>query len=381
MLPARGPGHGRCAGHRGRAAHPRRGLCGVGPRAFGRPRRTHADPPGRRVVRAGPPRSEADHDEPLARQHRRFRDGHHLAGRAAGGQAPGGARGRLRPDHAVGARHRRPPGRAGGRRAGGARQRPARDRLSGAARLRGPLGPPARLQGRHRQVHAGDVRRAGLENPAGLLVDLGPCLAGPGRLAKDLRKLAMLAIPLGIQVAYEGLSWGRTINEFTTAWEVVSRADVPNLGIGLDSFHLFATETPLDDLELLDPEKIFPGAAGRLHVAGDPFGGGAHHHRAPLPRVPRRGRAQRGAGRPGAPPARAGLPRRLQLRGLQRRLPADSAAGGGAARAPLGAVAGRGRAAPLGAAAEPDAAARACQPPGSHRLPSASVAPNFQDTR
>ncbi|MBK7119721.1 MAG: sugar phosphate isomerase/epimerase [Comamonadaceae bacterium] len=76
-------------------------------------------------------------------------------------------------------------------------------------------------------------------------------------IAKDLRKLAMLAIPLGIQVAYEGLSWGRTINEFTTAWEVVSRADVPNLGLGLDSFHLFATQTPLDDLELLDPEKIF----------------------------------------------------------------------------------------------------------------------------
>jgi sugar phosphate isomerase/epimerase len=76
-------------------------------------------------------------------------------------------------------------------------------------------------------------------------------------IARDLRKLAMLAIPLGIQVAYEGLSWGRTINEFTTAWEVISRADVPNLGLGLDSFHLFATETPLDDLELLDPEKIF----------------------------------------------------------------------------------------------------------------------------
>ena len=76
-------------------------------------------------------------------------------------------------------------------------------------------------------------------------------------LAKDLRKLAMLAIPLGIQVAYEGLSWGRTVNEFTIAWEVVSRADVPNLGLGLDSFHLFATQTPLDDLELLDPEKIF----------------------------------------------------------------------------------------------------------------------------
>jgi sugar phosphate isomerase/epimerase len=76
-------------------------------------------------------------------------------------------------------------------------------------------------------------------------------------LVRDLRKLAMLAIPLGIRVAYEGLSWGRTIHEFTTAWDVVSRADTPNLGIGLDSFHIFAAETPLEDMELLDPDKIF----------------------------------------------------------------------------------------------------------------------------
>jgi sugar phosphate isomerase/epimerase len=51
-------------------------------------------------------------------------------------------------------------------------------------------------------------------------------------LARDLRKLAMLALPLGIRIAYEGLSWGRTVNEFTTAWDVVSRADCPNLGPG-----------------------------------------------------------------------------------------------------------------------------------------------------
>jgi sugar phosphate isomerase/epimerase len=77
------------------------------------------------------------------------------------------------------------------------------------------------------------------------------------KLAQDLRKLAMLALPLGIKVAYEGLSWGRTINEFTTAWDVVCRADASNLGIGIDSFHIVATKTPLDDLDLLDPEKIF----------------------------------------------------------------------------------------------------------------------------
>ena len=76
-------------------------------------------------------------------------------------------------------------------------------------------------------------------------------------LARDLRKLAMLALPLGIKVAYEGLSWGRTINEFTTAWDIVSRAGSPNLGIGIDSYHIVATQTSLDDLDMLDPEKIF----------------------------------------------------------------------------------------------------------------------------
>lgn len=81
--------------------------------------------------------------------------------------------------------------------------------------------------------------------------------AEPEVLARDLRKLAMLAVPLGIRVAYEGLSWGRTVNEFTAAWDLVCRADMPNLGLGLDSFHLVAAQTPLDDLDLLDARKIF----------------------------------------------------------------------------------------------------------------------------
>ncbi|ABM36970.1 MULTISPECIES: sugar phosphate isomerase/epimerase family protein [Polaromonas] len=76
-------------------------------------------------------------------------------------------------------------------------------------------------------------------------------------LVKDLRKLAMLAIPMNIKVAYEALSWGRTVNEFPQAWDLVCQADMPNLGLGLDSFHLFATNTPLDELEMLDPQKIF----------------------------------------------------------------------------------------------------------------------------
>ena len=79
----------------------------------------------------------------------------------------------------------------------------------------------------------------------------------PDDLARDLRKLAMLAVPLGIRIAYEALSWGRTINEFTAAWDVVTRADCPNLGIGIDSFHIFAAGTSLAHIDDLDPGRIF----------------------------------------------------------------------------------------------------------------------------
>jgi sugar phosphate isomerase/epimerase len=76
-------------------------------------------------------------------------------------------------------------------------------------------------------------------------------------LVRDLRKLAMLAIPMNIKIAFEALSWGRTVSEFPQAWDLITQADMPNLGLGFDSFHMFATKTPLDDLEMLDPEKIF----------------------------------------------------------------------------------------------------------------------------
>ena len=76
-------------------------------------------------------------------------------------------------------------------------------------------------------------------------------------LVRDLRKLAMLAIPMNIKIAYEALSWGRTVNEFPQAWDLICEADMPNLGLGFDSFHMFATNTSLDELEILDPSKVF----------------------------------------------------------------------------------------------------------------------------
>ena len=81
----------------------------------------------------------------------------------------------------------------------------------------------------------------------------------PDLLARDLRQLAMLALPLGIRIAYEGLSWGRHVDTWTAAWDIVCRADAPNLGLAFDSFHALAAAEPppLDEIELLDPDRIF----------------------------------------------------------------------------------------------------------------------------
>jgi len=76
-------------------------------------------------------------------------------------------------------------------------------------------------------------------------------------LARDLAKLATLAVPMGLRIAYEALSWGRTVNEYTASWEIVRRADCANLGVGLDTFHLYAAGTALEPLDDVDPSKIF----------------------------------------------------------------------------------------------------------------------------
>lgn len=76
-------------------------------------------------------------------------------------------------------------------------------------------------------------------------------------LARDLQKLATLAVPLNIRIAFEALSWGRYVSEFTQAWELVQEADRANLGVCLDSYHIIATRTELDGLQELDPHKVF----------------------------------------------------------------------------------------------------------------------------
>jgi len=78
-----------------------------------------------------------------------------------------------------------------------------------------------------------------------------------GVLARDLRKLATLAVPRGIRIAYEALSWGRHVTEYTRAWDIVAEADRANLGLAIDSFHILATETGVEGLQEIVSDKIF----------------------------------------------------------------------------------------------------------------------------
>ncbi len=77
------------------------------------------------------------------------------------------------------------------------------------------------------------------------------------KIARDLRKLAFLALPMGIRIAFKGLSWSRTVQDFSTAAEIIAQADCPNLGLAIDAFDVIAAGVPLDDLDLVFPDQIF----------------------------------------------------------------------------------------------------------------------------
>jgi sugar phosphate isomerase/epimerase len=76
-------------------------------------------------------------------------------------------------------------------------------------------------------------------------------------LKKDLQKLATLAVPLGIRIAYEALSWGRHVNLLSQAWDIVQEADRSNLGLCIDSYHAIANGGEIAAAREIDPEKVF----------------------------------------------------------------------------------------------------------------------------
>jgi 4-hydroxyphenylpyruvate dioxygenase len=81
-------------------------------------------------------------------------------------------------------------------------------------------------------------------------------IGGIDRAAADFRELGDRAAKRGLRVAFEALAWGRHINDFRDAWEVVRRADHPAVGLVLDSFHILARGTDLGPIRAIPKDRI-----------------------------------------------------------------------------------------------------------------------------
>jgi 4-hydroxyphenylpyruvate dioxygenase len=77
------------------------------------------------------------------------------------------------------------------------------------------------------------------------------------RAAADLHEMAERAQKRGLRVGFEALAWGRNINKWRHAWQIVKAANHPALGLIVDSFHTLALDDDLSGLSEVPAEKIF----------------------------------------------------------------------------------------------------------------------------
>ncbi|WP_370284741.1 bifunctional sugar phosphate isomerase/epimerase/4-hydroxyphenylpyruvate dioxygenase family protein [Pseudooceanicola nanhaiensis] len=82
-------------------------------------------------------------------------------------------------------------------------------------------------------------------------------LGGIDRAADDFAELGAIAADRGVRVGYEALAWGRHVNDHRDAWEVVRRADHPNIGLILDSFHTLSRKIDPETIRRIPGDKIF----------------------------------------------------------------------------------------------------------------------------
>jgi 4-hydroxyphenylpyruvate dioxygenase len=82
-------------------------------------------------------------------------------------------------------------------------------------------------------------------------------LGGIDRSAGDFHELGERAARRGLRVGYEALAWGKHVRDHRDAWEIVRRADHPNVGLILDSFHTLALGIDVDSIRAIPADRIF----------------------------------------------------------------------------------------------------------------------------
>ena len=104
-------------------------------------------------------------------------------------------------------------------------------------------------------------------------------LPEPERATADLREMAERAAQRGMRVGYEALAWGRHVNRWRQAWDIVRAADHPALGLIVDSFHTLCLGDDLGGLAGAVPaEKLFfVQLADAPRLSMDPLSWSRHH--------------------------------------------------------------------------------------------------------
>lgn len=73
-----------------------------------------------------------------------------------------------------------------------------------------------------------------------------------------LRDLGEIARPFGVKLAFEALGFGwASVRTPRGSWEIVQKVDLDNVGLVLDAAHFYAGGGLLDELDAIDPDKIF----------------------------------------------------------------------------------------------------------------------------
>jgi 4-hydroxyphenylpyruvate dioxygenase len=82
-------------------------------------------------------------------------------------------------------------------------------------------------------------------------------LGDPGLAAEQLHVLAERAARRNLRVGFEALAWGRHVSRYGQAWDIVSRANHPHLGLILDSFHTLSLKDDPSAIARIPAGKIF----------------------------------------------------------------------------------------------------------------------------
>jgi 4-hydroxyphenylpyruvate dioxygenase len=98
------------------------------------------------------------------------------------------------------------------------------------------------------------------------------------RSAEQLHALGDVAREHGVVIAFEALAWGTHINRVRQAWELVTRADHPNVSLAVDTFHVLARGDDAGALGDIPASQIaFLQVADAPHLHMDLLQWSRHH--------------------------------------------------------------------------------------------------------